>query len=71
MGLQAEKLAERLCQCVILLCQDHTLTTAVLCARFGISERTAQRDLSRLARITEQTRPGHYRLSPLLRQTFR
>ncbi|EPT0781224.1 MULTISPECIES: DeoR family transcriptional regulator [Enterobacteriaceae] len=67
---RAEKLAERLCHCVIMLCQGKTLSVSQLTHRFGISARTARRDLARMACIMEPVSPGHWRLAPELRNAF-
>ncbi|EOF7280815.1 MULTISPECIES: DeoR family transcriptional regulator [Enterobacterales] len=67
---RAEKLAERLCHCVILLCQGKTLSVRVLTQLFGVSPRTARRDLARMGCIMEPASPGCWRLSAPLRRAF-
>lgn len=67
---RSEKLAERLCHCVIMLCQGKTLSANLLTQQFGISSRTARRDLARMACITEPVSPGHWRLASALRNAL-
>ncbi|XTZ38531.1 helix-turn-helix transcriptional regulator [Salmonella enterica] len=56
-------LIERLCEIFAALYQGKTIDKAWLCDKFGITERTAYRDLARLGHILDQVSPGRYKLS--------
>lgn len=56
-------LIERLCEIFAALYQGKIIDKAWLCDKFGITERTAYRDLARLAHILDQVSPGRYKLS--------
>lgn len=56
-------LIERLCEIFAALYQGKIIDKAWLCDKFGITERTAYRDLARLGHILDQVSPGRYKLS--------
>lgn len=56
-------LIERLCEIFAALYQGKTIDKTWLCDKFGITERTAYRDLARLGHILDQVSPGRYKLS--------
>ncbi|MGY5954744.1 WYL domain-containing protein [Kosakonia sp. BK9b] len=58
-----DPLIERLCEIFGALYQGRTIDKAWLCDKFGITERTAYRDLARLGHILDQVAPGRYKLS--------
>ena len=63
-------LIERLCEIFSVLYQGNTIDKAWLCTKFGITARTAYRDLARLAHLLDQVSPGRYRLSTHLLPTL-
>ena len=63
-------LIERLCEIFSVLYQGNTIDKAWLCTKFGITARTAYRDLARLAHLLDQVSPGRYRLSTHLIPTL-
>ena len=63
-------LIERLCEIFSVLYQGNTIDKAWLCTKFGITPRTAYRDLARLAHLLDQVSPGRYRLSTHLLPTL-
>lgn len=63
-------LIERLCEIFSVLYQGNTIDKAWLCTKFGITPRTAYRDLARLAHLLDQVSPGRYRLSTHLIPTL-
>ncbi|WP_039057987.1 WYL domain-containing protein [Enterobacter sp. Bisph1] len=58
-----DPLIERLCEIFAALYQGKIIDKAWLCEKFGITERTAYRDLARLGHILDQVSPGRYKLS--------
>lgn len=65
-----DPLIERLCEIFAALYQGRTIDKAWLCDKFGITERTAYRDLARLGHILDQVSPGRYKLSTHLLPTL-
>lgn len=65
-----DPLIERLCEIFAALYQGKTIDKAWLCDKFGITERTAYRDLARLGHILDQVSPGRYKLSAHLLPTL-
>lgn len=63
-------LIERLCETFGALYQGNVIDKNWLCARFGVTERTAYRDLSRLAHLLEEVSIGRYKLSRHLQPTL-
>lgn len=63
-------LIERLCEIFSVLYQGNTIDKEWLCTTFGITARTAYRDLARLAHLLDQVSPGRYRLSTYLVPTL-
>lgn len=59
-------LVERLSEIFAALYQGTEISKNWLCQRFQITERTAYRDLARLANILDEVSPGRYRLSKAL-----
>lgn len=58
-----DPLIERLCEIFAVLYQGKIIDKAWLCEKFGITERTAYRDLARIGHILDQVSPGRYKLS--------
>lgn len=56
-------LIERLCETFGALYQGQAIDKTWLCEQFGITERTAYRDLARLSHILDEVSIGRYRLS--------
>lgn len=56
-------LVERISETFITLYQGTEISKSWLCQRFNITERTAYRDLARLASVLDEIAPGKYRLS--------
>lgn len=57
-----EKLADRLADILLKLNQDESFNPQELADKFGVTERTIYRDLSRLRGIAERAPDGRYRL---------
>ncbi len=56
-------LIERLCETFGALYQGVTIDKTWLCERFGIAERTAYRDLARLAHVLDEVSSGRFKLT--------
>lgn len=59
-------LIERLCETFGALYQGATIDRVWICERFGVTERTAYRDLARLGHLLDEVDTGQYMLSPHL-----
>ena len=59
-------LIERLCETFGALYQGVIIDKTWLCERFGIAERTAYRDLARLAHVLDEVSSGRYKLTASL-----
>lgn len=62
-GSKHDPLVERICAIFSHLYQGGQVDKRWLCERFHITERTAYRDLTRLANQLEETSPGRYQLA--------
>lgn len=60
-----ELLIERLCETFGALYQGNVIDKSWLCETFGITERTAYRDLARLSHLLDEVSTGRYKLNPL------
>ncbi|MDC9821144.1 WYL domain-containing protein [Pectobacterium polonicum] len=56
-------LIERLCDTFGALYQGKVIDRSWLCEKFGVTERTAYRDLARLSHLLEEVSAGRYKLS--------
>lgn len=65
-----ELLIERLCETFGALYQGNIIDKTWLCEQFGITERTAYRDLARLSHLLDEVSNGRYRLSEHLRPSL-
>lgn len=59
-----ELLIERLCETFGALYQVNVIDQSWLCETFGITERTAYRDLTRLSHLLDEVSTGRYKLNP-------